>query len=110
MVGIRRYASHRRGACPLSSAGQYAGERTALPRPLSEQSGGDYGTSGRKVAARESGKRPGKLEEKYRKRVEELLYGELSAALGISRETVPQYIRGMLKEEKSGAGKAEAAS
>ena len=64
----------------------------------------------RDAAARESGKRPGKLEEKYRKRAEELLYGELSAALGISRETVPQYIRGMLKEGKSGAGKAEAAS
>lgn len=43
----------------------------------------------RDAAARESGKRPGKLEEKYRKRAEELLYGELSAALGSPGKPCP---------------------
>lgn len=34
----------------------------------------------------------GAIDEKYLKRAEELLYGELSAALGISRDKVPAYI------------------
>ncbi len=49
------------------------------------------------AAAREQGKRPGKLEETYRRRAEELLYGELAVSLGISRDKVPQQIRRMLK-------------
>lgn len=39
------------------------------------------------------GKKPGKIEERFRKRAEDLLYGELSVALGIDREQVPQYIQ-----------------
>lgn len=34
----------------------------------------------------------GAIDEKYLKRAEELLYGEISAALGISRDKVPEYI------------------
>lgn len=64
----------------------------------------------RDAAARESGKRPGKLEEKYRKRAEELLYGRAVGSIGdLPGNRAPIY-PGMLKEGKSGAGKAEAAS
>lgn len=48
--------------------------------------------------AKASGRRPGRVEEKYRKRAEELLYGELSVALDIPRDNVPQYIRQALKQ------------
>lgn len=41
----------------------------------------------------EHGKRPGRTEETYRKRAEDLLHGELAVALGIPREEVPEYIR-----------------
>lgn len=34
----------------------------------------------------------GAIDEKYLKRAEELLYGELSAALGISKDKIPEYI------------------
>lgn len=44
-------------------------------------------------AAVKHGKKPGKIEERFRKRAEDLLYGELSVALGIDREQVPQYIQ-----------------
>ena len=48
---------------------------------------------GKDSAARKQGKRPGKVEERYRKRAEELLYGELSAGLELPVEEIPQYIR-----------------
>ena len=44
-------------------------------------------------SARQSGKKPGQLDEKYRRRAETLLYGELAAALGITPDEVPQYIQ-----------------
>lgn len=49
------------------------------------------------TAARKSGRRPGKVEERYQKRAEELLYGELSVALNIPLQDVPQHICQMLK-------------
>ena len=48
--------------------------------------------------ARKLGRKPGKIEEKYRKRAEDLLYGELSVALGIPRDNVGQYIDTTLTE------------
>lgn len=53
----------------------------------------------RNSAARKNGRRPGKVEGRYQKRAEELLYGELSISLGIPLEEVPQYIRQVLKDE-----------
>lgn len=52
------------------------------------------------TAARKNGRRPGKIEERYQKRAEDLLYGELSIALDIPRDDVPQYIRNVLKAEE----------
>ena len=43
--------------------------------------------------ARKAGRQPGKVDERFRRRAEELLYGELSIALGIPQDSVPQYIR-----------------
>ncbi|MBM6924334.1 CarD family transcriptional regulator [Pseudoflavonifractor phocaeensis] len=54
---------------------------------------------GKDIAARKQGKRPGKVEERYRKRAEELLYGELSAALELPVEEIPNYIRHRLGEQ-----------
>ena len=47
--------------------------------------------------ARKAGRQPGKVDTRYRKRAEELLYGELSVALGIPQDSVPQYIHQKLK-------------
>ena len=47
--------------------------------------------------ARKAGRQPGKVDTRYRKRAEELLYGELSVALGIPHDSVPQYIHQKLK-------------
>lgn len=58
---------------------------------------------GKDTAARKQGKRPGKVEARYRKRAEELLYGELSVALGLPVEEIPQYIRRRLGDQ-AGAG------
>ncbi|WP_130871131.1 CarD family transcriptional regulator [Intestinimonas massiliensis (ex Afouda et al. 2020)] len=44
-------------------------------------------------AARSQGRRPGKVEEHFRKRAEDLLYGELSIALSMPMEEIPGYIR-----------------
>lgn len=38
------------------------------------------------------GKKPGQVDQLYRKRAEDLLYSELSISLEIPREAVPQYI------------------
>lgn len=56
------------------------------------------------TAARDQGRRPGKVEERYRKRAEELLYGELAVALGLSEEDVPRYIRQRLASVPQEAG------
>lgn len=47
--------------------------------------------------ARRAGRQPGKVDERFRKRAEELLYGELAVALGIPQDSVPQYIHQKLK-------------
>lgn len=52
------------------------------------------------AAAIKKGRRPGKVEERYRKRAEELLYGELSVSLGLPVEEVPNYIRRRLADAK----------
>lgn len=54
--------------------------------------------------ARRQGRRPGRVEERYRKRAEELLYQELAIALGLPEEEVPQYIRRRLAEAPQEAG------
>lgn len=46
---------------------------------------------------RSAGRKPGKVDERYRKRAEELLYGELAVALDIPKENVPQYIQHVLE-------------
>lgn len=43
--------------------------------------------------------RPSQLDETYRKRAEDLLNGELAAALELEREQVPRYIRAALEGE-----------
>ncbi len=45
----------------------------------------------------------GAVDEKYMKRAEELLFGELSAVLGIGRDDIPYYIEARVK----GASKSE---
>ena len=47
--------------------------------------------------ARKAGRQPSKADERFRKRAEELLYEELSVALGIPQDRVPQYIHQKLK-------------
>ena len=47
--------------------------------------------------ARRAGRQPGKVDTRYRKQAEELLYGELSVTLGIPQDSVPQYIHQKLK-------------
>lgn len=44
------------------------------------------------------GIRPGQVDERYMKRAEDLLHGELAAALGIPREDVAAYIRKTIEE------------
>jgi CarD family transcriptional regulator len=41
----------------------------------------------------------GAIDERYMKRAEELLFGELAAALGIPKEDVPDYIAGRVSRE-----------
>lgn len=51
-------------------------------------------------AAAQSGRRVGQMDQRYMKRAEELLYGELSVALGIERDQVVSYIARVLEEKK----------
>ena len=46
----------------------------------------------KRQTAQEQKKKFGTVDEKYMKRAEELLFGELAAALGIQKEDVPSYI------------------
>lgn len=39
-----------------------------------------------------NGQKPVQVDQRFQKRAEELLYGELAVALGIAREAVPDYI------------------
>ncbi len=52
----------------------------------------------KKKAAEQAKRKFGSVDEKYMRRAEDLLYGELAAALGIRRDEVPHYI-----ERKVGA-------
>ena len=45
----------------------------------------------------------GQMDQRYMKRAEELLYGELSVALGIERDQVVSYIARVLEEKKGEA-------
>ncbi len=49
-------------------------------------------TYARKKAAEQQNKKFGAIDEKYMKRAEDLLFGELAAALGMDREQVNEYI------------------
>ena len=49
--------------------------------------------------AEDDGRRPGQVDARYGKRAEELLYGELAAALGIPRTEVEEYIAERAREE-----------
>lgn len=46
------------------------------------------------------GNKPGQVDERYMKRAEELLHGELAVALGINREEVADYISKTLEKMK----------
>lgn len=48
--------------------------------------------------ARRDKRKPYKLDEDYRRRAEDLLHGELAAALGLRCEEVPEYIARVLRE------------
>ena len=49
--------------------------------------------------AKERGKKLGQVDEKYMRRAEELLHGELAVALGIPKEDVKEYITKSVEEE-----------
>ena len=51
-------------------------------------------------AIAKSGKRLGQVEERYLKRAEQMLYDELSIALDIPMENVPEYLKTVLKADK----------
>lgn len=46
-----------------------------------------------------AGRKGGQVEERYRKRAEETLYGELAVALEIPKDSVEAYIRQTIEEE-----------
>lgn len=52
----------------------------------------------RQQTAHAAGRKGGQADERYRKRAEDTLYGELAVALDIPREQVEEYIRRTLKE------------
>jgi len=47
---------------------------------------------------RARGKKPGQVDERYRKRAEDMLHGELAVALGIDREEVASYIQKSIEQ------------
>lgn len=51
--------------------------------------------------AQAAGRRFGQVDERYRKRAEEMLHGELAASLGIPKEAVAEYIRRVLEGDDS---------
>ena len=64
--------------------------------------------------SRRHGRRVSQVDQRYRKRAEELLHGELSVALGIPFHEVPAYIESVIgkpgKRTKKAAHAAEASS
>ena len=55
----------------------------------------------RTQSARQSRRPPSQTDQRYMKRAEDLLYGELAVALGIPREEVVPYIAHRLEAAKS---------
>ena len=49
-------------------------------------------------SAQQAGRKPSQVDQRYRKRAEDLLHGELAVALGIQREEVPDFIRQSLRD------------
>lgn len=58
----------------------------------------------RRRERRSHGAKPGQVDERFLKRAEDLLYGELSVALGIGREQVHEYISQTVKDAEGQAG------
>ena len=54
----------------------------------------------RRQCSMERGAKPSQLDERYMKRAEDLLHGELAYALGISKESVPDYITRVIEPPK----------
>lgn len=52
----------------------------------------------RRQSRRAQGSKPGQVDERYMKRAEDLLYGELAVSLGMKREEVSDYIGRVLAE------------
>ncbi|NLT39611.1 MAG: hypothetical protein GXX89_03995 [Clostridiales bacterium] len=52
----------------------------------------------RNRACKEQGKRLGAIDTRYKRRAEDMLYGEFAAALGLSREKVREYIEEKAEE------------
>ena len=50
-------------------------------------------------AAKQSGRKVSEVDSRYMKRIEDLVNGELSVALGISREEVPAFIAKEIRKE-----------
>lgn len=55
-------------------------------------------------ACAKNGKRPGQIDQRYMKRAEELLHSELSVALHIPYEEVPDYIAQVIARAEASAG------
>lgn len=53
--------------------------------------------------AADRGKKLGQIDERYMKRAEEILYGELAASLQIPRDDVPAYIAKVIEEGEMSA-------
>ncbi len=53
--------------------------------------------------AERSGKKPGQVDQRYKKRAEDLLHGELAAALGMERDEVAAYIDRRVKGRDGGS-------
>ena len=53
----------------------------------------------RRQERRSSGAKPGQVDERFMKRAEDLLYGELAVALGMERDQVGDYITQTAKED-----------
>ena len=51
-----------------------------------------------------AGKKPSKVDQEFRKRAETLLHGELSAALGIPVEEIPEYITRRIQSAEAARG------
>ena len=54
--------------------------------------------------AQAAGRKGGQIDERYRKRAEDALYGELAVALEISKDSVEEYIRKTIEEENAVLG------